>query len=343
MKKCGIYKITSPSNRVYIGQSTQIDYRWSQYKYYNYKKDGNLLLYRSLKKYGIENHIFEILEECENNQLDEREVFWVAHYKCNFKRYPINKGLNLTDGGNKPPVLFGRVKSQKELDNISSKNINHFASKRIKNIHQYDKQGNLIKVWNDTLEFGKNTQFKYFYVVKCCEGKLTNYLKYIWRFENDEFDKYPSKEKLRSIKILRKPKKIKIKLTKEQLSEIAKLKNLGKKASEETKKKMSETQKKRWTPEKRLKQSEKFKGRDAYWKRVKEPIEVVEKRMKKIRKPVLQYDLEGNFIKEWRGAKDVELELGWNCDYVSLCARNKILKFKNYIWKYKNGITMEVL
>ncbi len=343
MKKCGIYKIISPSNRVYIGQSTQIDYRWNQYKYYNYEKDGNLLLYRSLKKYSIENHSFEILEECESNQLDEREIFWIAYYKCNFKRYPLNKGLNLTDGGNKPPILFGRIKSQEELNNISSKNINHFALKRIKNIHQYDLQGNLIKIWDNTLEFGKNTQFKYFYVVKCCEGKLTNYLKYIWRFENDEFDKYPSKEKLRSIKILKKPKKERIKLSKEQISEIARLKNLGRKASEETKKKMSESNKKRWTPEKRLEHSEKFKGRDAYWKRVKEPKEVVEKRMKKVRKPILQYDLEGNFIREWDSAKTAEKEMNYNSDYISLVARNKKKNYKNYLWKFKNGITMEVL
>lgn len=341
MKKCGIYKITSPSKRIYIGQSNQIDYRWSQYKYYNYEKDGNLLLYRSLKKHGIENHSFEILEECESIQLDEKEIFWIDYYKCNFKRYPVNKGLNLTDGGNKPPVIFGRIKSQEELINISLKNINNFASKRIKNIHQYDSNGNLIKVWSDTFEFGKNSQFKYYYVIKCCKGELTNYLKYIWRFENDQFDKYPTKEKLRSIKLLNKLKKKKPKLSKEELSEIARLKNLGRKASEETRKKMSESGKKRWTLEKRLEQSKKFKGRNAYWKRVREPKEVTEKRMKKIRKPILQYDLNGNFIKEWISAKDVELKLGWNSDYVSLCARNKMLKFKNYIWKYKDGIIME--
>ena len=218
MKKCGIYKITSPSNRIYIGQSTQIDYRWNQYKYCNNTYNNyNPLINRSFLKYGWENHKFEIIEECDINILDEREIFWIAEYKCNFKRYPELKGLNLTDGGNKPPSNIGRIKTQKELHSISLKNINNFASKRIKNIHQYDSNGNLIKVWSDTFEFGKNSQFKYYHVIKCCKGELTNYLKYIWRFENDQFDKYPTKEKLRYIKLLNKIKKEKNKLKKERL------------------------------------------------------------------------------------------------------------------------------
>ena len=56
---------------------------------------------------------------------------------------------------------------------------------------------------------------------------------------------------------------------------------------------------------------------------------------------VIAIDLDGNFIKEWKSAKDVELELGWNPDYISLVARNKKKNYKNYLWKFKNGITKE--
>ena len=90
-----IYKITSPSNRIYIGQSTQIDYRWNQYKYCNNTYNNyNPLINRSFLKYGWENHKFEIIEECDINILDEREIFWIKKYK--------NDGFNLTnhtDGG----------------------------------------------------------------------------------------------------------------------------------------------------------------------------------------------------------------------------------------------------
>jgi len=69
----GIYKITSPTNKIYIGQSTNIKSRKNQYKRLNCKLQPKL--YNSLKKYGPENHIFEIIEECLLEQLDKREIF----------------------------------------------------------------------------------------------------------------------------------------------------------------------------------------------------------------------------------------------------------------------------
>jgi group I intron endonuclease len=75
----GIYKITSPSNKIYIGQSTNIEQRW---KWYNrlYCKNQTKLYY-SLKKYGPENHIFEIIEECNEYDLLKKETYWKYYYK----------------------------------------------------------------------------------------------------------------------------------------------------------------------------------------------------------------------------------------------------------------------
>ena len=55
----GIYKITSPNNKIYIGQSVDIYKRWNYHKKL-YSNDSPKLYY-SLKKYGSENHIFEIV------------------------------------------------------------------------------------------------------------------------------------------------------------------------------------------------------------------------------------------------------------------------------------------
>jgi len=79
MGKTGIYKIISPSEKIYIGQSIDIENRWEKW----YKKTRcktQTKLFNSLKKYGPENHIFEIVEECNINQLNEREIFWGIHY-----------------------------------------------------------------------------------------------------------------------------------------------------------------------------------------------------------------------------------------------------------------------
>jgi group I intron endonuclease len=58
----GIYKITSPSGKIYIGQSTNIENRFNSYRILDCKKQ--IKLYNSLKKYGWDNHIKEIVEEC---------------------------------------------------------------------------------------------------------------------------------------------------------------------------------------------------------------------------------------------------------------------------------------
>jgi group I intron endonuclease len=70
----GIYKITSPNGRIYIGQSINIEKRWSYYK--KIKCGQQRKIYNSLKKYGPENHVFEIVEECDIDLLNERELYW---------------------------------------------------------------------------------------------------------------------------------------------------------------------------------------------------------------------------------------------------------------------------
>lgn len=77
----GVYKITSPSNKIYIGQSTNIEDRWKKYQRYPESIKNQTKLYNSLKKYGWEQHIFEIIEECEESKLLERETYWKIFYK----------------------------------------------------------------------------------------------------------------------------------------------------------------------------------------------------------------------------------------------------------------------
>jgi group I intron endonuclease len=92
----GIYKIISPSGKIYIGQSIDIKRRFSEYKYLSCKQQPKI--YNSLKKYGFENHTFDIIEECTLEQLNEREVY----YKILFNS--VNEGLNceLHDNGTGP-------------------------------------------------------------------------------------------------------------------------------------------------------------------------------------------------------------------------------------------------
>lgn len=83
----GIYKITSPSNKVYIGQSINIKKRFKQYKSL-YNSRNQKALHYSFLKHGIENHKFEVIEECCIDFLNERERYWQEHYNV------LKKGLN---------------------------------------------------------------------------------------------------------------------------------------------------------------------------------------------------------------------------------------------------------
>lgn len=91
----GIYKITSPSNKIYVGSSNNINRRFSEYKSLNCK--GQTRLYNSFKKYRVENHIFEILEECHIKSLLIRERYYQEFYETISKNGLNCKYVNTID------------------------------------------------------------------------------------------------------------------------------------------------------------------------------------------------------------------------------------------------------
>ena len=86
----GVYKITKKTNnKSYIGQSNDIVRRFEEHKY---KID--IPIDMAIAKYGSDAFTFEILEECALNQLDEREIYWIAYYNT-YKGF----GYNCSPGG----------------------------------------------------------------------------------------------------------------------------------------------------------------------------------------------------------------------------------------------------
>lgn len=61
----------------------------------------------------------------------------------------------------------------------------------------------------------------------------------------------------------------------------------------------------------------------------------IDKQKVKLFKPVLQFDLNGNFIKEYTSIKEVEIENGLNHSLISRCCLGKVKTAYKYIWKYK--------
>lgn len=113
-KICGIYKITSPSGKIYIGKSVNVYKRFNEYKKIDSKIIGQTRLYRSLLKYGVDIHTFEIIEKCDITSLSNRERYWQDFYEV-----ISEKGLNciLEKSDNLPKILSEdtKIKLSKSL------------------------------------------------------------------------------------------------------------------------------------------------------------------------------------------------------------------------------------
>lgn len=53
-------------------------------------------------------------------------------------------------------------------------------------------------------------------------------------------------------------------------------------------------------------------------------------------KEVLQYDLQGNFIKKWNCTMDIQRELGIANQHISACCLGKYKTSQGYLWRYVN-------
>jgi group I intron endonuclease len=80
------------SGKKYIGKSININKRLSRHRR-NVKNNMITKFYSAVKKYGWDGFVFGIIEECDINILDEREIFYIEKYKT------LNEGYNMTSGG----------------------------------------------------------------------------------------------------------------------------------------------------------------------------------------------------------------------------------------------------
>ena len=111
MKKY-IYKITNLiNNKIYIGQTNNFVRRKQQHINATISnKISNKYLYNAMKKYGIQNFKFEIIEYVDN--YNEREQYWINFYKSNMSNF----GYNI-DFGNLDKAHIGRM-SQKNINQL---------------------------------------------------------------------------------------------------------------------------------------------------------------------------------------------------------------------------------
>ena len=70
-------------------------------------------------------------------------------------------------------------------------------------------------------------------------------------------------------------------------------------------------------------------------KGLKNTKETIQKRIQSLNKPITQYDLNNNFIKDWESTKQAALSLGIDKSGITNVLKGKYKKSSNFIWKYK--------
>lgn len=108
-KICAIYCMENLINgKKYIGQTRNLTRRIRDHTT-NYKRESNPYLNSSIEKYGTENFSIYIVEHCQEEELNEREIYYIGKFNTTCREY----GYNILAGGNIPPSFFGKSHSEK--------------------------------------------------------------------------------------------------------------------------------------------------------------------------------------------------------------------------------------
>lgn len=156
----GIYKIENNINhKVYIGLSNNIERRWREHKrrYLDiFSNNYNCKLYKALRKYGLENFTFSVVEQCLLEELEEKEIYWIKYYDSYFL------GYNMTLGGE------------------------GWGQKEFKKIYQYDEKGNLLKEFNSCLDASLEVKIGQESIRECCRGNRFSAAGFQWSYNKVE-------------------------------------------------------------------------------------------------------------------------------------------------------------
>jgi group I intron endonuclease len=124
-----IYKITSPANRIYVGQAKNLKKRIAGHRLSAKRDYSSIILVNSFKKYGFNEHKIDVIEECDNDKLNEREIFWIQELKSFYMDSPL--GMNMTTGGEGHTGFdkFDEERKKKVLQNLYKNGVNPFKGK----------------------------------------------------------------------------------------------------------------------------------------------------------------------------------------------------------------------
>ena len=114
------------NDKVYVGQTKNLASRKASHLYAMRRGDCRPL-YSAIRKHGVENFTFEVLEECTDDVVNGREQHWVVY----FDSFNLEKGYNLTSGGNQnfehTPETIRKIREARARQNITEEHRQHIS------------------------------------------------------------------------------------------------------------------------------------------------------------------------------------------------------------------------
>lgn len=321
-KVAGIYKITSPSGRVYVGSSVNLRTRFNTYK--RLCCDRQKKLYASFIKFGVNNHQFEILEFIQdvnenklNELLNDREIYWGKIYDVTSVE---NLNLRL---GNRNAVV-----SQEARDKLGKT----LGQK----ILQFDLEGNFIREWDSASEAGRFYGISPSKITAVCKGRTKSSCSYVWRhkdknkfIEPSYTNKNKTKEKCQATGDKNKIPIIQYSLKGDFIREWPSTTD----ASRELGIGRSNISSVLYKVNK--------KAGGFMWGYVGEDVPTYSKYDFTVctSKRVIQFTKSGEFMKEWYSLSEAARELKLNLGDMSCCCRGiKCKTVGGFIWKYSESV-----
>lgn len=146
---------------VYIGQTIRTyKVRWQQHKQVSKSVDASrYALYAAIQKFGIDNFYPILIEQCQNDLLNEREMYWIKYYKTKVEF----GGYNLTDGGDSN------------------------SERQRKNVHRYSLAGDYIDSFDSLADAAWELQVPVSGIGKAANGQLNQSHVYRWSFIKQDY------------------------------------------------------------------------------------------------------------------------------------------------------------
>ena len=225
-----IYKIENRQNgKIYIGKTVNtIRERWLEH-IEEANKGDNSLLHKAIRKYGEKGFYVDFIEQCSNDVLNAKEVYYIALFQSHMKQY----GYNMTLGGEgamkysdtdildlwatglraceiaerlgaNPNTISQRLKFLIEDGEARRR----YFDTRKKSVIQYDIYGEPVRIWDcaSTAEISLNISKGN--ISKCCSKAQTIAGGYFWKFVEDQTpvvelqEKYAKSNKCCSVNLI---------------------------------------------------------------------------------------------------------------------------------------------